>query len=312
MVRKIYTDTREEWLALRRGYIGGSDAAAVVGLSPFSSPYQVWAEKTGKIPPFEGNLATQVGTYLEDFVARLWSDETGRKVQRDNASLINDAYPWAIADIDRRVVGVNEGLEIKTTNSLAMKHFANGEFPAQYYVQCMHYMAVLGPEWKRWHLAVLIGNSEFKTFVIDRDEDEIAALMEAERAMMERIQNDEPPEAQDGDGATLERMFPQEQKGLEVDLTPVMDAIREYCDFKSRIREFERLKNDAASRIKEYMKDAEFGVTGDGYKVSWRQQSSGSFDAEMFAKLHKNIDIRDCYKYSVSRILRVNEPKKNI
>ena len=52
MIKRIYTASREEWLALRRGYIGGSDAAAVVGLSPYVTPYQVWAEKTGKVEPF--------------------------------------------------------------------------------------------------------------------------------------------------------------------------------------------------------------------------------------------------------------------
>ena len=57
MITKISTATREEWKALRKNYIGGSDAASVVGLNPFSSPYALWAEKTGKTPPFEGNLA---------------------------------------------------------------------------------------------------------------------------------------------------------------------------------------------------------------------------------------------------------------
>lgn len=291
MVRKIYTGSKEEWLELRKGYIGGSEAAAVVGLSPFSTPYQVWAEKTGKVPPFAGNLATEVGTYLEDFVAVLWSRETGRKVQRDNASMVNDLYPWAIADIDRRIVGENEGLEIKTTSSLSLRHFAGGEYPATYYCQCMHYLAVTG--WQRWHLAVLIGNSDFRTFVIERNEDEIAALMEAERKLMEKIERDEPPEAQDGDGATLEAVFPQEKEGEEVDGTPIMGAVQEYLSLSGQIKTLEGLRNDAASRIKAYMKDAERARL-DGYSVTWKTT---------VRKAHMTQE-------SVSRILRVNESKK--
>ena len=64
MITKQSTANHEEWLALRHKYIGGSDAAAVVGLNAYVSPYTLWAEKTGRLPGFEGNLATEVGTYL--------------------------------------------------------------------------------------------------------------------------------------------------------------------------------------------------------------------------------------------------------
>ena len=73
------TANREEWKALRKKYIGGSDAAAIVGMSPFCSQYALWAEKTGKIPAFEGNLATEVGSYLEEFVAKKFEKESGLK-----------------------------------------------------------------------------------------------------------------------------------------------------------------------------------------------------------------------------------------
>ena len=69
-ITKVKTKNHDEWLKLRSGYIGGSDAASVVGMNPFSSPYALWAEKTGKKAGFEGNLATDLGTYLEDFIAQ--------------------------------------------------------------------------------------------------------------------------------------------------------------------------------------------------------------------------------------------------
>ena len=70
IITKKKTANREEWKELRSHYIGGSDAAAVVGLNPFASQYSLWAEKTGRVPGFDGNLATEVGTYMEDFVAQ--------------------------------------------------------------------------------------------------------------------------------------------------------------------------------------------------------------------------------------------------
>ena len=71
---RLKTKNREEWKTLRKKHIGGSDAAACVGLNPFSSAYSLWAEKTGKIPEFEGNLATDVGTYLEEFIAKKFNE----------------------------------------------------------------------------------------------------------------------------------------------------------------------------------------------------------------------------------------------
>lgn len=84
MITKQATANHEEWKALRHQYIGGSDAAAVVGMNAFVSPYALWAEKTGRLPGFEGNLATEVGTYLEEFVAQKFATETGKRFARAN------------------------------------------------------------------------------------------------------------------------------------------------------------------------------------------------------------------------------------
>ena len=200
-IKKVKTKNHDEWLKLRSQYIGGSDAAAVVGMNSFSSPYSLWAEKTGKTPGFSGNLATEVGTYLEEFVAQKFAQETGKKVRKCNYSFLNSKYPFAIANIDREIVGEDAGLEIKTTDSLNLKKFKNGEYPENYYVQCVHYMAITGK--KRWYLAVLIGNKDFRWFTIERDEAEIAALMGAEKAFWECVKNNTPPEM-DGSNATTE------------------------------------------------------------------------------------------------------------
>ena len=159
MITKVTTNSHEEWLQLRHQYIGGSDAAAVVGMNAYVSPYSLWAEKTGKIPGFSGNLATEVGTWLEEFIAQKFAQETGKKVRKRNHSFINSDFPFAIANIDREIVGEDAGLEIKSTDSMNIKKFKNGEYPANYYCQCVHYMAVTGKQ--RWYLAVLIGNKEF-------------------------------------------------------------------------------------------------------------------------------------------------------
>ena len=172
--------SHEDWLVERQKSIGGSDAPSIIGLNPWSSPYTVWADKLGKIPPKEDNEAMRLGRDLEDYVAKRFTEDTGKKVRRENFLLTNPQYPFAHANVDRMVVGEDAGLECKTTSVLNLKSFKNGAFPDTYYVQCVHYLMVTGCA--KWYLAVLVLGKEFKVFEIERDEDEIKALAESEEA----------------------------------------------------------------------------------------------------------------------------------
>ena len=209
MIEKIKYENHEEWLSIRSKYIGGSDAGAVVGLNPYKSAYALWAEKTGKVPGFEGNLTTKVGAYLEELVAKLFEEETGKKVQRMNTSIHNTDYPYAIANIDRKVIGEKALLEIKTTNSIPiMKQLRGTEFPEAYYAQVVHYLAVTGLE--KAYLAVLVNCRELKIYELERDQAEIDALMGAEDAFWKLVESDTPPavDGSDSTGDTLLSMYP--------------------------------------------------------------------------------------------------------
>lgn len=120
--------SREEWLDRRRKSIGGSDAAGIVGLSKWASPFSVWADKTGRAPEKEDTEAMRQGRDLEDYVAR-WMEETGKRVYRLPAMLYNPLYPFAHADVDSMVMGESAGLECKTAFSLDLKQFNGVEFP---------------------------------------------------------------------------------------------------------------------------------------------------------------------------------------
>ena len=305
MITKVSTENREEWKKLRSQYIGGSDSAAVVGLNPFVSPYALWAEKTGKIPPFEGNLATEVGAYLEEFIAKKFEQETGKKVRRVNQSFLNSDYPFAIANIDREIVGEDAGLEIKHTSELNLKKFKGGEYPANYYVQCVWYMAVTGK--KRWYLAALIGNKEFRWFTIERDEAEIAALMGAGRDFWKLVKNNTPPPI-DGAQATttaIKTMF-SENSDSKVDLFGYASDIEQYIAINKQIAELEAIREKCANKVKSFMQDAGSGEC-DRFRVSWKSQSRRTFDAKRFAKMNPNIDLSAYYKETSARVFRVSE-----
>lgn len=308
MITKIKTNTQEEWLALRSKYVGGSDAASVVGLSPYRSAYTLWAEKLGKIPPFEGNLATEVGTFLEEFIAKKFEQETGKKVRKVNQSILNSDYPWAIANIDRDIVGEDAGLEIKSTSELNMKSFKNGEYPATYYCQCVHYLAVTGK--KKWYLAVLIGNKEFKVFEIKRDEDEIAALMQAEKDFWDLVQKGESPviDSLKSTSDTLTALYPTSNEDT-VSLVTYEQELAEYSLLQAEIKRMEERKDEIANRIKNFLGESGRGEN-DHYKVSWTTSSRNTFDVKAFAKDNPDIDLTNYYKTSTSRTFRISEKKE--
>lgn len=306
-ITKVKTASHEEWKELRSHYIGGSDAAAVVGLNAFSSPYALWAEKTGKVPGFSGNLATEVGTYLEEFVAQKFAAETGKKVRKSNQSFFNSDYPWAIANIDREIIGEDAGLEIKTTSELNMKKFRGGEYPANYYCQCVHYMAMTGKQ--RWYLAVLIGNRGFRWFTIERDEAEIAALMAAEADFWEMVKNNTPPVA-DGSQATtaaIKTIYAESNENT-VDLTLENTALAQYIAIGKQIAELESMRDEAANKIKSFMGDAGGGEC-DGFRVSWKSSTRRTFDSKRFAKENPGLDLAGYYKETSTRTFRVTETK---
>lgn len=307
MITKIKTSSREEWRALRKQYIGGSDAASVVGMNPFSSPFSLWAEKVGKTPEFEGNLATEVGTFLEEFVAKKFERETGKTVRRCNLSLVNDEYPWAIANVDRLIVGEDAGLEIKTTSDLNMKRFKNGEYPGNYYCQCVHYLAVTGK--KRWYLAVLIGNREFKIFTIERDEEEIKALMEAECSFWQKYVETRKAPPADGSGSTSEaiRQIFNVESGDTVEL-PGMDSIfQQRALIQKQIKQLKEQQDELDNQVKVAMGSASKAICG-MYSVSWKLQDTGGLDRDRIRKDYPGIDFSK-YAKSQTRVFRVTEKR---
>lgn len=308
MITKKATANHDEWLALRHKYIGGSDAAAVVGMNSYVSPYSLWAEKTGRLPGFEGNLATEVGTYLEEFVAQKFAAETGKKVRKSNQSWFNDQYPWAIANIDREIVGEDAGLEIKTTSELNTKKFKGGEYPANYYCQCMHYLAVTGKQ--RWYLAVLIGNREFKWFTIERDEDEINALMEAEKEFKKLVDSDTPPMA-DGASATSDTLYTLYPNSIDtaIGIGSFERDLDNYFNLKKQLEEIVETIDGIVNRIKAHLQECERGE-GEKYKVSWKTQSRNTFDSKKFIADHPDVDVSNYFKTTNTRPFKVTEKER--
>lgn len=299
--------SREEWLERRRHSIGGSDAAAIVGLTKWASPYTVWADKTGRLPEKEETEAMRLGRDLEQYVATRWSEATGKKVRRVNAMLYNSLYPFAHADVDRWVIGENAGLECKTTSTLDVKQFHGVEFPEQYYAQCVHYMAVTGAD--RWYLGVLVFGRGFFEFCLERDQAEIDALMGAEERFWPCVVNDVPP-APDGTEATTEAIgtIYRESAGGEVDLFGRERLIAEYFRLKASTKELEGRTREIENILKTDMGDAEKASCG-AYRASWASQERRTFDTKAFQAANPGVDLAPYYKTTTVRPFRLTETK---
>ena len=295
----------EEWLKHRQKSIGGSDASAILGMNTYCSPYTVWADKLGKLPEKEDNEAMRLGRDLEDYVAKRFTEETGKKVRRENNIIINPDYPFAHANVDRMVVGEDAGLECKTTSVMNLKRFKNGEYPENYYCQAVHYLMVTGAS--RWYLGVLILGAGFKVFVIDRDEQEIAALAKSEETFWEYVKTNTPPETDgtDSTSETLTTIYP-ESNGNTVNLFAYEESLKQYIAIGNQIDELKKLKDQMANNVKAFMGEAGKGESNH-FKVSWSSYLKTTFDHKKFASDNPNLDLTKYYKSSNVRTFKVTE-----
>lgn len=307
-LKMIPYGSHEEWLKIRKGYIGGSDAGAIIGLNPYNSAFSVWAEKTGQTPEFEGNISTRVGTYLEDLVAKLFMEETGKQVQRMNFTIVNADYPWACANIDREVIGEDAVLEIKTTTSFgAIKKFRSGEYPEQWYGQMVHYLAVTGA--KKAYLAALENNRELRVFELERDEEEVKALMDAEREFWNTYVLPKKTPPVDGHSATSEaikKIF-SEEAGDSIDLSGFLDVFQQRKAVNEQIKNLKTELDGLDNRLKVAMGSMAKGTCG-RFSVSWKLQNTSGLDRD---KIKADFPEIDFSKYaSQSRVFRVTEKKE--
>ena len=299
--------TRDGWLAVRRKTIGGSDAAAIAGMNPYGSPYSVWAEKTGRLPERPDNEAMRQGRDLEPYVAERFEELTGKATADEHSIIYNEVYPFAHANIDRWIVGEDAGLECKTTSVLNLHKFKNGEYPDQYYAQCVHYMAITGAT--RWYLAVLVLNQGFYVYEIDRDEAEISTLMALEREFYNRLITDTAP-LPDGTNATTDAINAV-YTGGNTDITELFgrdNDLDQYVEYKAEIKRIEENMELIKQRIYLDLGDTERGVS-DRYSVTWKPQTRSSFDAKRFAADNPDVDLSDYYNAKTFRVFNIKELK---
>ena len=311
--------SKEQWLEARKCGIGGSDAASILGLNPYKSSVSVYIEKVDYIHGVsmsdkningckidnsneEANYRMELGNKLEDFVANEFSLKTGLKVRNVNGILKNDKYPFAIANIDRAVVGEKAFLECKVTNSYSKKVWQMG-VPIHYQIQVNHYMAVTGAT--HCYVAALIGNEELIIHRIDRDEEIIDEIMKLEAMFWDKcILGGEIP-APDGSldySIVLQGLY-KDSKDEELILFEQEKLLDRYDEITAIYKEIEVERKKIEQYIQVQMKEYEVGFIGDR-RITWKKQSRNTIDTKKLKKEYPEI-AAECMKTTASRVFRL-------
>lgn len=238
--------SEEDWLGYRRQGIGGSDVAAIMGVSPFATLRDLYNDKCGNpdvIQTEDNWVAKEVGHRLEDLVAKIFAYKTGYKVFAVRKLFRHPFHSFMQANVDFFVELPDGSIAIlgcKTTNYNSKEKWNDGAVPVNYEWQCRHYMAVMNLSCA--YIACLYGNNE-NEFVyrrIDRDEVIEADMIEMEahfwnEYVLGRI---EPPYTESGDLVleSIRRHYGELDPTVDAVILPTSMAVKleQYLDLAAQ------------------------------------------------------------------------------
>lgn len=300
---------RDEWLGLRKSGIGGSDVAALLGMSKYTSPYELYLDKRGELPeiprPDSLERAAKWGHFHEPLIAAEFARLHDVRTRR--IGLIRHVDdPWRLANLDRQVHGCADGpclLEIK--NRSAYKAGEWGEsgdpdgVPDSEALQTFWYLGVTG--YGHAHVGVLINGNDDRYYRVERDEALISDLVAAGRLFWQRVQDGDPPPVDGSDASTdlLAQLWAGSQDAEKVvspaEVTPLLDEVEQ---IKATAGELDARLKLAQNRLRAMLGDREVAIADGESLFTWKQ--NGQFAARRFTEAHP--DLAEKYSHLVPAI----------
>jgi putative phage-type endonuclease len=255
-----------EWFEMRKGGITATGITAINGTSPFKTAYRLWAELTGQVGEQAAGSAAQRGQLLEQAVADYYTAETGKKLRKSNGIVRLKEHPWAMASLDRTIIGDPTGLvEIKTSTSSA---WALAPVPQMYVDQVQWQMFITGASY--CDVAVLLSGLVFRIERVEADPIYQTLLFDKAVAFLDLVKAKTPPPLTGNDSDTLAEVKPQSSSTYAV-AEPQLDHIaRLYIEAKAEAEAADAALKEMAIAIKEAIGDGE-GVKGRGWLATWKQ-----------------------------------------
>jgi putative phage-type endonuclease len=290
--------SRNDWLAVRRTGIGGSDAAAAVGLNPYRSALELWLEKTGRDAglarpdPLDTSEPVYWGTLLEPIVATAYTHQTGNRVRKVNAVLQHPTRPFMLANLDREIVGVPDVqiLECKTAGEFGARLWRDG-VPEYVQLQVQHQLAVTGR--RAADVAVLLCGQQLAVHRIERDDELIARLIPLEAQFWHYVETDTPPPADGSESAdrALRHLYPG-QASATVDFTGDAHLSAVFSDLVSVRAEIETrsaVESELKQTIQQAMGDASRALFETGEVSFKRSRDSDGVDLKRLLSEHPGL-----------------------
>jgi putative phage-type endonuclease len=301
--------SRAEWLKLRQKGIGGSDVAAILGLSKWKTPLQVYYDKTGEVVESEPNAKMIAGIKLENVIADWFTEQTGFKTYKDNKIRYHAINPVLLANIDRIIIndkGERGILEIKTTSDFAFQHW-HDEIPEDYYLQILHYLNVLDLQYG--YFAILINGWDFRYYEVKRHQ----LLIDLFTGQVldwwdEHIIKGIPPEPVNPE--EINTIYPVSvPTQIEADLS-IISAYKSLKSIREQISGLEKEKEGLELTLKSYMKDNEILTIDSQPVISWKSNNpTAYFNKELFKKENYILFEKYCELKNGNRVFKLLELK---
>ena len=292
-----------------RYFIGSSDISTILNLNPFSTVLELWAEKTGQIPPrdLSDNEAVEWGTRLERVVSKKFSEKHEVKLIAYKKRFHHPKYDFLSCELDNLIAGTDEIVEIKTTNAWKFKAWED-DIPPYITCQVMWALGITGR--KIGHIAVLVGGQKYLEKRVEFDAQIFNAMVKKAVIFWNEfiLTKKMPATITSKDGDTLFQLYSGEDIQLPVELTDREEAIIESIDSLTADKyaieaEIEQQKNE----LKTKLGDSVTGFTNN-HRVSWKRQETKRVDSKKLKSEYPDI-YENCINIIPSRVLRIYDKK---
>lgn len=257
----VPTQDRASWLAARRQGIGASDIAGIMGLSPWTTPFQVWASKVYDIPEDTDDEAMHWGQVLESVILDEWGKDNYPVVDR-GLLIRSTEHPHFMATPDGLTDTGRAGAVVEAKNSTDWRW---SEVPTHYRLQVQWQLVVTG--YPLGYLIVLHGGRQLSTYEIEADPDLQAEMIEAANDFWKLVEADEAPPVEADDYTIMSSLWPREIiQAVEV---PADAALELYAAKEARDTGKSRYEA-AAAAVKYIMGDAGEAVVDQQVIATWK------------------------------------------
>lgn len=282
----VPVDDHDDWLQARTRGVGGSDVAAIVGLSPFGTAATVWLHKTGRHPGVDVTPQMMWGSRLEGAILAAYLEDTPTDNVVTGSLFHHPDRVHHLGTPDAVLPSAGGIVEVKTAGHYATDEWDTG-VPVHYQIQCQWYLHVVGGDWA--DVAVLIAGSDYRTFRLGRDDTAIGRLVErVDQFWEEHVVADIPPAVT---ASSDQLRFIPATPGKTIDLpATALDIVADYRTASAAVKAAEAAKALAADQLRGLLIDAEEGLVDGHTVVTWKpSKPSAKFDVDRFAVDHPHL-----------------------